>query len=243
MCYSTALRKQREQVEKKLRDSVNAKFHPSVSYTPYYHLNGFTHGKLLIIKMDEPETIYNASWGLIPDWAAHNPDDFRKKSNTLNARGESIFEKPSYKESAENKRCLILADGFFEPHHENGKAIPYFCYQPSNSNPEGDLFLFAGLYNEIDKNTLSTTILTTEANDFFMEVHNKGKRMPLVLDEHYYEDWLDDGMNEQEINEIIAVGMSSQPFKAHPISRDFYKKGIDTNQSYIIEKVQKDTLF
>lgn len=67
--------------------------------------------------------------------------------------------------------------------------------------------------------------------------------MPLVLDEHYYEDWLDDGMNEQEINEIIAVGMSSQPFKAHPISRDFYKKGIDTNQSNIIEKVQKDTLF
>lgn len=243
MCYSTALRKQREQVEKKLRDSINARFHPKADYNPYYHLNGFTHGNLQIIKMDEPETIYNASWGIIPDWAIHNPEGFRKKSNTLNARGESIFEKASFKDSAEDKRCLILADGFFEPHHENGKAIPYFCYQPTTQDKEGQLFLFAGLYNELDDRNLTATILTTAANDFFMEVHNKGKRMPLVLDEHYYEDWLDDGMSEQEINEIIATGMSSLPFKAHPVSRDFYKKGVDTNQPYIVEEVEKDNLF
>ena len=109
--------------------------------------------------------------------------DYKKKSNTLNARSESIFEKPSYKESAHEKRCLILADGFYEPHHENGKAIPYFCFQPSKEYPEGDLFLFAGLYNELDDSSLTTTILTTEANNFFAEVHNKKKRMPLILDE------------------------------------------------------------
>lgn len=243
MCYSTALRKKREQIEENLRLQLPATFKSTAEFQPYYHLNGFTHGNLQIIKMDDQNTIHNAKWGLVPDWAAHNPDAFRKKSNTLNARSESIFEKSSYKDSAANKRCLILADGFFEPHHENGKAIPYFCYQPSNSNPEGDLFLFAGLYNEIDENTLSTTILTTEANDFFMEVHNKGKRMPLILDEHYYEDWLDDGMSEQELNEIMATGFTKAQFKAHPVSRDFYKKGIDTNQPYIIKKVEKDTLF
>ncbi|RNC88381.1 MAG: SOS response-associated peptidase [Winogradskyella sp.] len=243
MCYSTALRKQREKIEKKLRDSIAAKFHPSVEYTPYYHLNGFTHGNLQIIKMNEPNVIYNASWGLVPDWAIHNPEGFRKKSNTLNARGESIYEKPSFRESAEEKRCLILADGFFEPHHENGKAIPYFCYQPTHEDKTGQLFLFAGLYNEIDETNFTATILTTNANEFFAEVHNKRKRMPLVLDEHYYEDWLDNGLSEPEINEIIATGMSSKPFKAHAVSRDFYKKGIDTNKPYIIEEVQKDTLF
>ncbi|PTM09778.1 MAG: hypothetical protein DA407_05040 [Bacteroidetes bacterium] len=243
MCYSTALRKKKEQIEQRLLSQIPAKFPTSTNYNPYYHLNGFTYGNLQIIKMDEPETISSAKWGLIPNWALHNAEAFRKKSNTLNARAESVFEKASYKESVVSKRCLILADGFFEPHHENGQAIPYFCYQPSKEYPEGDLFLFAGLYNELDDTTLTATILTTEANDFFAEVHNKGKRMPLILDDLYFEDWLDNGMTSQEINEIMTTGLTKNEFKAHPISRDFYKKGIDTNKSYIIEPIEKDTLF
>jgi putative SOS response-associated peptidase YedK len=243
MCYSTALRKQKEQIEQILLRQIPAKFPKSTEYNPYYHLNGFTYGNLQIITMEDQKTIRSAKWGLIPNWASHNPEEFRKKSNTLNARSESIFEKASFKESAENKRCLILADGFFEPHHENGQAIPYFCYQPSTEYPEGDLFLFAGLYNALDDSTLNTTILTTEANSFFMEVHNKGKRMPLILDPLYFGDWLDNGISDQAINEMMAIGLTRKEFKAHPISRDLYKKGIDTNKPYIIEPVQKNTLF
>ena len=243
MCYSTALRKQKKQIEQRLLNQISAKFPQATNYNPYYHLNGFTHGNLQIITMEDQETINSAQWGLIPNWASHNPEAFRKKSNTLNARAESIFEKASYKDSAESKRCLILADGFFEPHHENGQAIPYFCYQPSTEFPEGDLFLFAGLYSEIDDETLTATILTAEANDFFAEIHNKGKRMPLILDALHYADWLDDGTTNQTINEIMATGNDKKEFKVHPVSRDFYKKGIDTNKSYIIEPVKKNTLF
>ncbi len=144
MCYSTALRKKKEQIEQRLVSQIPAKFPGSTDYQPYFHLNGFIYGNLQVITMDNPEIITTAKWGLIPDWATHNPEAFRKKSNTLNTRSESIFEKASYKNSAESKRCLILADGFFEPHHENGVANPYFCYQPSKEYPEGDLFLFAG---------------------------------------------------------------------------------------------------
>lgn len=243
MCYSTSLRKQREQIEQRLRHQIPVKFPESSSYKPYYHLNGFTYGNLQMIKMNDHDTIHSAKWGLIPNWAIHDPEAFRKKSNTLNARSESIFEKASFKDSAESKRCLILADGFFEPHHENGQAIPYFCYQPTNEYPEGDLFLFAGLYNDLEDGTLTATILTTEANSFFAEIHNKKKRMPLILDEHYYEDWLDEGTNHQLLNDIISTGMDTKAFKAHPVSRDFYKKGIDTNQPYIVEPIEKDTLF
>lgn len=243
MCYSTALRKQREKIEQRILSQIPAKFSKETTFEPYFHLNGFTHGNLQIITMDNPELIVDAEWGLIPSWSTHNPEGFRKKSNTLNARSENIFEKASFSESAENKRCLILADGFFEPHHENGQAIPYFCYQPSKEFPEGDLFLFAGLYNELDDNTLTTTILTTEANPFFMQVHNKGKRMPLILDSTYFEDWLDHGTTNQYINEIMATGFTNQPFDAHPVSRDLYKKGIDTNKPYIVEATPKDTLF
>ena len=66
-----------------------------LEYQNYYHLNGFTYGNLYIIKMDEPESIYPASWGLVPDWAIEDSVNFRKKSNTLNARCETIFEKNS----------------------------------------------------------------------------------------------------------------------------------------------------
>ena len=243
MCYSTALRKQREKIEQRLFNQIPAKFPSDAEFVPYFHLNGFTYGNIQIIKMDEPEIIHQAKWGLIPDWAVHNPEVFRKKSNTLNARSESIFEKASYKESAHEKRCLILSDGFFEPHHENGKAIPYFCYQPSTEYSNGDLFLYAGLYNELEGDTYSATILTTEANDFFSEVHNKKKRMPLVLDETFYEDWLDNGTNPQTINEIMATGFTRKQFMAHPVSSNLYKKGIDTNKPYIIEPFEKETLF
>ena len=243
MCYSTALRKQKEQIEQQLLSQIPAKFPDSTDYKPYFHLNGFTFGNLQIITMEEPQTITTAKWGLIPDWATHNVEAFRKKSNTLNARSESIFEKASFKDSAEEKRCLILADGFFEPHHMNGIAQPYFCYQPSKEYPEGDLFLFAGLYNELEDTSFTTTILTTEANEFFAEIHNKKKRMPLILDEFYFQDWLDNGITNQEINEIMITGLDKKQFKAHPVSRDFYKKGIDTNRAYIVEPLSKDTLF
>lgn len=243
MCYSTSLRKKREEIEKKIFDLIPSELEIPFEYNPYYHLNGFSNGNLYIVKMDEPKSIYPASWGLIPNWAIHNPLEFRKKSNTLNARCESIFEKASFKESANDKRCLILADGFFEPHHENGISTPYFCYQPSKKYPEGDLFLFAGLYNELDDNLFTATILTTEANDFFAEIHNKKKRMPLVLDKELFEDWLDDGLNQQSLNELMATGFTRENFSAHRVSRDLYKKGIDTNKPYIIKPVQKNTLF
>jgi putative SOS response-associated peptidase YedK len=243
MCYSTALRKQKEEIQKKLRDSLNATIGINSQYEPYFHLNGFTHGNLQIIKMDSIDRIVPASWGLIPDWAKNNPESFRKKSNTLNARGESIFDKSSYKKSAQAKRCLILADGFFEPHHQNGKPIPHFCYQPSKEFPNGDLFLFAGLYNDLDVELYTATILTVEANAFFAEIHNKKKRMPLVIDEQYYKDWLDADMSATMVNELIATSFTNKEFKAHPVRKDLYKTDIDTNKPYIIEEVQKETLF
>lgn len=243
MCYSTSLRKKREQIVQKLYDQIPADFEVPLEFESYFHLNGFTHGNLYIIKMDELESIYPALWGLVPDWAIHNPDEFRKKSNTLNARSETIFEKPTYKNSANEKRCLILSDGFYEPHYVNGVSIPHFCYQPSKDYPEGDLFLFAGLYNELDDDLFTTTILTVEANKFFAKVHNKKKRMPLVLAADLFEDWLDDGMSEQSINELIANGFTSLEFKAHAVSRDLYKKGVVTNKPYIIQPVENDTLF
>lgn len=243
MCYATSLRKREGEIRDRLHDELGVEFGIDLEYEPFYHRNGFTHQNLYIIKMDEPEVIYPAAWGLVPNWGTLNAPEFWKKSNTLNARAESMFEKPSFKDSANDKRCLILADGFFEPHHVNGISIPYFCYQPSKKYPEGDLFLFAGLYNELDDELFTTTILTIEANEFFAEVHNQKKRMPLVLAYDLYEDWLDDGLNPSQVNELMAFGFTHRDFKAHPVTRDLYKKGIDTNKPEFLRPVEKDTLF
>lgn len=150
MCYSTALGKKRESIERKLKNELHVNFHVDLAYTPSYHLNVFTQGNLYRIKMDEPKRIYPAKWRLVPDWSIHNYEAFWKKSNTLNARSESIFEKPPLKKSANKKHCLILCDGFYEPHHEINVSIPHYCDQLSKEPPEGDLFLFAGLFNELD---------------------------------------------------------------------------------------------
>ncbi|MEM6514872.1 MAG: SOS response-associated peptidase [Bacteroidota bacterium] len=243
MCYSTALRKTKKEIENHLLKNFNSKFTAAEEYRPYFQLNGFTQGNLQIIKMDDTNSIHPASWGLVPDWAKRDVAAFRKKSNTLNARSETLFQKNSYKTSASSKRCLILADGFFEPHHENGIPVPYFCYQPTDETPEGELFLFAGLYNELESEQFTATIITTVANDFFAEVHNKKKRMPLVLDENHYHNWLDNGLSQQSVVELMKIGFTNLEFRAHPVSRDLYKRNIDTNRPYIVEKVDKGTLF
>lgn len=241
MCFSASLRKGKVEIESILENLTGSKFEDPSGYHEYYHLNGFIHGNLYIIKMDEPDAIYPSSWGLVPEWAKQDSEEFLKSTNTLNARSESIFKKSIFRQSANEKRCLILADGFFEPHHEYGVSIPYFCYQPSEKYPEGDLFLFAGLYSDLGDNQFTTTIITTEANEFFAEIHNKKKRMPLVLAEDLYEDWLKDGTSPKSLKELMAHGFTSNEFKAHPVSKDLYRREVDTNKPYIIEPAKNDT--
>jgi hypothetical protein len=67
--------------------------------------------------------------------------------------------------------------------------------------------------------------------------------MPLILSSDLYKVWLNDGLNQSQLNELIACGFTQRAFNAHPVSRDLYKKSIDTNKPYIIERVEKNTLF
>ncbi|MGJ8665079.1 MAG: SOS response-associated peptidase [Patiriisocius sp.] len=241
MCYETASTKMKDQMEYHFQ----AEFQIEHEYTPYFHKSGFGHTNLQIIKMDEPLSIYPANWGFVPEWGMKDIDGFRKKYNTLNTKSETLFKGLS-KDSAMDKRCIILVDGFFEPHKESGVSIPHFCYIPTDKFKDGrDLFAFAGIYSSLDDTTDAYTcsILTTEANDFFAEVHNVKKRMPLVLDSGLYSEWFNGGLSEENIKELMKHGFTSKDFSAHPVSRDLYKRGIDSNKEYIISPVDKGTLF
>jgi|TARA_R110000823_G_scaffold185666_1_gene318093 putative SOS response-associated peptidase YedK len=241
MCYETSNTKNREQVENYSKAVVSE----VLGYKPNYHVSGFSkYTNQYIIPMENKGLIFPTVWGLIPEFALNDPDTFSKKYNTLNAKRETLFSSIVYRESAKNKRCLILADGFFEPHKEGKVSIPYYCYIPTKEYEDGrDMFCFAGIYSEIGIDLYSCSIITTEANDFFSEIHNVKKRMPLVLDEGLKDEWLNDGLKQNQVEEIMQNGFTSKEFNAYPVSRDLYKRDIDTNNPKILNPVDNNSLF
>ena len=139
--------------------------------------NGFTFPKVSCVTADDPYNISNLNWGLIPQWS--KTDDI--KQYTLNARIETIDQKPSFKNA---KRCVIFADGFFEwkwLDSKGRKKQKYLIEYPNSA-----LFGFAGLYDQwVDKATgeiiKSCSLITTAAEGIMKEVHNSKLRMPLTV--------------------------------------------------------------
>jgi putative SOS response-associated peptidase YedK len=146
-------------------------------------------------------------WGLVPFWAK----DPSIGNRMINARAETVAEKPSFRNAYRKRRCLILADGFYEWHTEGGVKIPYFI-----SLASGSPFAFAGLWEHWDSKSSdesldTTTIVTTAASQFLSQLHN---RMPVVLEPGNAGRWLDGDMGL--LDEVIA---DSPEFRAWPVDR------------------------
>ena len=226
MCYATSLTKSADSI----KETTGREFAVPLEYKEHFHINGFGKTQLHIITQDEPNFIYPANWGLIPDYAVSDPESFNY--NTLNARSEGIFKSNTYKKSAESRRCLILADGFFEPHHYKKKSQPYYCTLEGHK-----LFLFAGLYNALDDDLFTTSIITVPANDLFETIHNQKKRMPLVLDETFTEEWIKSDLNPSQVKDLMRVGFTTDDFRVYPVTNDIYKRGVETDKPEILEPV------
>lgn len=124
-------------------------------------------------------------WGLIPSWAK----DPAIRSKLINARAETLIEKPSFRSAFRYRRCLIPADGFFEWRKEpDYKAKSPFYFQLRSKSP----FCLAGLWecwtNPDGSKIFSTTIITTTANDLVAPFH---ERMPVILHRSVYKQWID----------------------------------------------------
>ncbi|MFV8373192.1 SOS response-associated peptidase [Flavobacterium sp. LB2P74] len=157
-------------------------------------VNGFSYPNLPVIIDDKPNIIFtNFTWGLIPSWA--KDDEIRK--NTLNARIETVEEKPSFKNSI-NDRCLVIITGYFEWHWNDSKGKEKEKYIINSQ--EDEIFCLAGLYSNWENiatgELLHTyTILTTEADKTMQYVHNHKKRMPVMLKKIDEKKWLDDSIS------------------------------------------------
>lgn len=174
--------------------------------------NGFEFPITPVITNEEPDKVQLYSWGLIPHWA----NNTAIRAHTLNAKIETLSEKPSFR-NVLNHRCLILSDGFFEWQWRDskGKNKQKYLIQV----PNGELFAFAGIWSEwINPDTgmpLNTySIITTEANKVMAEIHNTKKRMPVILPPNMEQDWL----NQIPIPEFshLNIDLITQKIGAQP---------------------------
>jgi putative SOS response-associated peptidase YedK len=180
---------------------------------PLFHTTGFRHPKLLVYTDRSPLLPEVAIWGLIPHWVKDGAQRQRYWNNTLNARGETIFEKPAFRDAARDHRCIIAVDGFYEHHHYKENTYPFFIYRK-----DGEPMSLAGIWNEwADPETgevlLSFSIVTTRGNTTLGRIHNnpklEGPRMPVILPEDLENDWLAPVNDALDINALETL---IQPF-------------------------------
>lgn len=175
MCFQTRLDKEAEDLNK----HYNAWIKKLNQYQRTNLFNGFTFPVTPVIANDHPEEIDFLQWGLIPHWAK----DEKIRQYTLNAKIETLQEKPSFRNSV-NKRCLVLVDGFYEWKWLDPKGKKKQKYVLSLPNDE--LFALAGIWSEW-KNPASGellktySIVTTEAMGLMREIHNSKLRQPVML--------------------------------------------------------------
>ena len=149
-------------------------------------------------------------WGLIPSWAK----DASMGSRLINARSETVEEKPAFREAFKRRRCIIPADGFYEWQLTGGKKQPFF-FQMKDERPFG----FAGLWERwqgvAGQVIESCTILTTEANEVLRAVHD---RMPVILHSDDYELWLDEDARKRELLKDLLRPYPAEEMTSYPVS-------------------------
>ncbi len=149
-------------------------------------------------------------WGFVPAWAKDESIGYKM----INARSETLKEKPAFKKSFYQQRCIILADGFFEWYRTTSTKTPYYFYLKDRR-----IFGFAGLwtaYKRPDGSTLYTcSIITTKANDILKDIHD---RMPVILDETTAKQWLDPNLKDHEVLESILKPYDPNEMALHQVS-------------------------
>ena len=149
-------------------------------------------------------------WGLVPFWAK----DSDIGSRMINARSETVAEKPAYRVSLRKRRCLVPADGFYEWQATGGPKQPFFFHRK-----DGYPFVMAGLWDRWEKGDDgpldSFTILTTSPNEIVAPVH---KRMPVILAPEHHQDWMSPSLEDVSSLMALLVPDSSSTLEAYPVS-------------------------
>ena len=168
---------------------------------------------LAIARYESLNHLVKFHWGLVPFWAKEKKIGRR----LINARSETAAGKPSFRAAFRKRRCLILADGFFEWKGDKGNKQPMFLTLPDDRP-----FAFAGLWETWDNHGKETTpyrsctILTREASESVRQIHH---RMPVVLKPEAYDAWLDPANGDARALQEIIENQIHTELKSVPVSK------------------------
>lgn len=183
-----------------------------LDFKPSYNIAPLQKIYVICQNLDEvtqkDRTIIPMQWGLIPFWAKEN----ESSKGIINARLETIEKKPAFKKSISQKRCLIIANGFYEWKKEGKYKQPYFI-----SIKGEEVFGMAGIWSHWtnEKETIkSCAILTIEASKALSPIHN---RMPAIINHQDYATWLDPSLNN--IEQVKSLAASHQNLNIFPVSQ------------------------
>ncbi len=194
MCGRYSFAQLSSEVEKRFKIHVDGN-----TYVARY--NNAPGQKLGVITNEKPQNLSLFHWGLLPPWA----QDSRMAFKMINARGESLQEKPAFKEAYSSKRCLVPADGFYEWKKYGQQKFSHYIRLKSR-----EMFAFAGLWEEWKdtegkiKNTF--TIITTASNELMKPLH---PRMPVILPPQLEKEWLENS-NTKDLQKMIQAFESSK---------------------------------
>ncbi len=177
------------------------------NYMPNYNISP-TQCSPILIDIDK-RIVKPMRWGLIPSWAK----DDKFGSRMINARIETLLEKPSYRNLLPNKRCIVITDGYYEWKIDGVSKIPYYF-----KNPNDKLLPMAGLYDvwqHPDGYLMpSYTIITKEAQEDIATIHN---RMPVILSQEHLDKWLK--TENSTVSDAIELAENSKPaLEKYPVS-------------------------
>jgi putative SOS response-associated peptidase YedK len=200
--YETALKKAKRKNDP---DTIKRIEKELLAYkqNEYFHVTGHAHPKIPIYTNQNPDEAKLLNWGLIPGWVKDETTAKKLHNSTLNARIESLFEKPAFRKAAKRQHCLIFVDGFYEHYHYQNKTYPHFIH-----SKKGEELCLAGLWDEwVNPETgeiyRGFSIVTTQAAGIMKKIHNNPKlkeaRMPLILTRDEEDFWLKEELDAQKI--------------------------------------------
>jgi putative SOS response-associated peptidase YedK len=209
MCGRFTNKAKPEQIKRefKVGNKNSGSFEPRYNIAPTQMID-------VVLEAERERILSQLKWGLVPSWSK-DPDIGNRM---INARAETLQEKPSFREAFRKRRCIIPASGFYEWKKASAASTkqPFYFYLN-----EKDVFGFAGLYEEwLDKQTgelLETcTIITTEANEKLKPVHD---RMPVILHSKDYDEWLDKDTKDTERLQNLLKPYAAKKVFSHPVSK------------------------
>ena len=163
--------------------------------TPHYNIAPTQNIPIIYKDKNQENKIEFMKWGLVPFWAK----DPRIGNKMINARSETLTQKPSFKHLLKSNRCIVPGSGFYEWKKIDKQKVPYYIGIKDNK-----IFSFAGLYDrwrDSAGNELKTfTIITTDANNTLKPIHN---RMPVILEKEFEEKWIDTKF--QDVNYLMQM--------------------------------------